>query len=101
MGHGRVFALYVALYTLGRAFIESLRVDPAPVLAGLRWNDWVSIVVGLGAIAYLIVSARSRPGREDPALADPGTGPRAEVPRRASGGQDGPHEPRRDPSRPS
>ncbi|HVQ87568.1 MAG TPA: prolipoprotein diacylglyceryl transferase, partial [Actinomycetes bacterium] len=29
LGHGRVFALYVALYTVGRFGIELLRIDPA------------------------------------------------------------------------
>ena len=27
MGHGRVFALYVMLYTAGRMWIEALRID--------------------------------------------------------------------------
>ena len=29
LGHGRAFALYVAAYTVGRGWIEGLRVDPA------------------------------------------------------------------------
>ena len=64
MGHGRVFALYVLLYTVGRLWIELLRVDPANVVLGLRLNVWTSILVGLGALAYLVFSARLRPGRE-------------------------------------
>lgn len=66
MGHGRVFALYVALYCLGRVWIESLRIDEAPEVLGLRWNVWVAAVIGLAGLAYLIVSARSKPGREGP-----------------------------------
>jgi prolipoprotein diacylglyceryl transferase len=68
MGHGRVFALYVALYCAGRVWIEALRIDDAPELFGLRWNVWVSIVVGIGAVAYLVISSRERPGREAPEL---------------------------------
>jgi prolipoprotein diacylglyceryl transferase len=65
MGHGRVFALYVMLYCVGRTWWESLRIDDAPRhLMGLRFNVWVSVVVGLGALVYLVVSARLRPGRE-------------------------------------
>jgi prolipoprotein diacylglyceryl transferase len=64
MGHGRVFALYVLLYTVGRLWIELLRVDPANEVLGLRLNVWTSIVVGLGALAYLVISSRLRPGRE-------------------------------------
>ena len=64
LGHGRVFALYVFMYTCGRIWIESLRVDPANTILGLRLNVWTSILVGLGALAYLVISARVRPGRE-------------------------------------
>ena len=64
LGHGRVFALYVLLYTSGRVWIESLRIDSANEVLGLRLNVWTSIIVGLGALAYLVISARMRPGRE-------------------------------------
>ncbi len=65
MGHGRVFALYVLLYCLGRGWIEYLRIDTANTILGVRLNVWTSILVGLGALAYLIISARMRPGREE------------------------------------
>jgi prolipoprotein diacylglyceryl transferase len=42
---GRLFLLYVSLYTFGRFFIERLRVDYAHTFFGLRLNDWTSIVV--------------------------------------------------------
>lgn len=64
MGHGRVFALYVLLYTCGRLWIETLRIDSANTVLGLRLNIWTSIVVGIGALAYLVISSRLRPGRE-------------------------------------
>ena len=44
---GRAFALYVALYTFGRGWIESLRIDDAHKFFGLRLNDWTSVVVFL------------------------------------------------------
>ena len=66
MGHGRVFALYVALYCLGRLWVESLRIDAANHILGLRLNVWTSIFVGLAAVIYIVVSARMRPGREAP-----------------------------------
>ncbi|MQA05710.1 MAG: prolipoprotein diacylglyceryl transferase [Streptosporangiales bacterium] len=62
LGHGRAFALYVAAYTLGRAWIEWLRVDPAHEFLGFRVNDWVSVAVFLGAVGFL-VATRGR-GRE-------------------------------------
>ena len=64
LGHGRAFALYVLLYTTGRVWIEALRIDPVNTVGGVRLNVWTSIIVGLGALVYLIWSARTRPGRE-------------------------------------
>ncbi len=64
LGHGRAFALYVAAYCVGRFWIEGLRVDQAQQVLGLRLNEWTSVVVFLGALTYLLVSARLRPGRE-------------------------------------
>jgi prolipoprotein diacylglyceryl transferase len=64
MGHGRVFALYVALYCAGRLWIESLRIDTANSILGLRLNIWTALLVGIGALVYLVISARRRPGRE-------------------------------------
>ncbi len=64
LGHGRVFALYVAVYSIGRGWIETLRIDDANLILGLRLNVWTSIVVFIGGLTYLIVSAKLRPGRE-------------------------------------
>jgi prolipoprotein diacylglyceryl transferase len=52
---GRAFALYVALYTFGRFWVESLRIDDAHRFFGLRLNDWVSIGVFIAAVAYIVV----------------------------------------------
>jgi prolipoprotein diacylglyceryl transferase len=65
LGRGRAFALYVAGYTLGRFFVENMRVDPATHVFGLRINVIVSALVFLGAVVYLLAV---RGGREDPAL---------------------------------
>lgn len=64
LGHGRAFALYVALYTVGRAWVESLRIDHANHILGLRLNDWTSLLVFLGAVGYLIATRHRT--REDP-----------------------------------
>lgn len=77
MGHGRVFALYVALYCLGRVWIEMLRIDTANTVLGLRLNVWTAALVGIGAVAYLIISARLRPGRETPEQLQPRPHPAA------------------------
>ncbi|MEV5973488.1 prolipoprotein diacylglyceryl transferase [Streptomyces sp. NPDC051921] len=65
LGHGRAFALYVAAYCSGRVWTEYLRVDEAHHVLGLRLNVWTAIIVGLLAIAYMVISAKVRPGREE------------------------------------
>ncbi len=67
LGHGRVVALYVVLYTAGRSWIEMLRIDDVQLndVLGLRWNVWLSIILFAVGLAYLVMSARLRPGRED------------------------------------
>lgn len=63
-GHGRLFALYVLLYTCGRFWIELLRTDEAHHVLGLRLNVWTSVVVGSAALVHLLVTARRRGDRE-------------------------------------
>ncbi|MFI9049800.1 prolipoprotein diacylglyceryl transferase [Streptomyces sp. NPDC053427] len=70
LGHGRAFALYVAAYCAGRAWIEYMRVDEAHHILGLRLNVWTALIVFVLAVVYLVVSARLRPGRE--AVVEPG-----------------------------
>ena len=59
LDHGRSLALYVGAYTVGRAYFESLRIDPANRLLGLRINEWTSLVVGLGALAGFLLASRA------------------------------------------
>ncbi len=63
LGHGRAFALYLAAYTVGRTWIEALRIDHAATWFGVRLNDYVSVVVFTGAVSYLVV--RRHQPRED------------------------------------
>ncbi|MCX4727179.1 prolipoprotein diacylglyceryl transferase [Streptomyces sp. NBC_01306] len=65
LGHGRAFALYVASYCVGRAWIEHMRVDYAHHILGLRLNDWTALIMFLLAVTYFVVSAKLRPGREE------------------------------------
>jgi prolipoprotein diacylglyceryl transferase len=62
LGHGRAFALYLALYALGRVWIEALRIDDASRFFGLRLNDYVAAAVFVGATAYFV--RRRGQGRE-------------------------------------
>src|SRR5258708_34346646 len=49
-GRGRAFALYVMAYTVGRFWIEALRVDPAHHFLGLRSTGCVSTILFPGAL---------------------------------------------------
>ena len=60
LGHGRAFALCVALYCAGRLWIELLRTDPAETFFGVRLNVFTALVVGLLAVAYLGWQRRPR-----------------------------------------
>ncbi|HEX4357812.1 MAG TPA: prolipoprotein diacylglyceryl transferase [Pseudonocardia sp.] len=69
---GNLFALYVALYTVGRAWIEALRVDQANHFFGLRLNDWTSLIVFLVAVTVLVLRQRGGPDPEGPVTAGSG-----------------------------
>jgi prolipoprotein diacylglyceryl transferase len=64
LGHGRLFATYVAAYCVGRFCVELLRDDAATHIAGIRINSFTSVFVFIGAVVYLILAPK---GREDPA----------------------------------
>ncbi|HEX3545237.1 MAG TPA: prolipoprotein diacylglyceryl transferase [Mycobacterium sp.] len=64
IGHGRLFAIYVAGYCIGRFWIELLRVDDATEIDGIRINSFTSMLVFIGAVVYVILAPK---GREDPA----------------------------------
>ena len=55
---GRLFALYVAGYALGRLWVEALRIDPATRLLGVRVNIWTSLAALTGATAWLLITRR-------------------------------------------
>ena len=75
-GHGRMVALYVMAYTLGRGWIEMLRIDTVQLddVGGLRFNVWTSIVLFLLAAIYFFVSRARHPGQEEAVYVD-GRGP--------------------------
>uniref|UniRef100_UPI000A072023 prolipoprotein diacylglyceryl transferase n=1 Tax=Nocardia vinacea TaxID=96468 RepID=UPI000A072023 len=60
IGHGRLFALYVAGYCLGRFFVELLRDDEATKIAGIRINSFTSALVFLAAVAYFVFATKGR-----------------------------------------
>lgn len=53
LAQGSIFALYVALYSFGRGFIETIRIDDASLIFGVRLNVWTSVILFTLAITYL------------------------------------------------
>jgi phosphatidylglycerol---prolipoprotein diacylglyceryl transferase len=63
---GDLVLLYVSLYSVGRFFVETLRVDPAFLIGGsIRGNLFVSSVLALGC-AMILLLRHSRPPRKQP-----------------------------------
>lgn len=56
----RTFALYAALYAVGRYGVESVRIDYAHRILGVRVNEWVMLLVVIGAVSYLVLTRRKR-----------------------------------------
>ncbi|QFG25970.1 prolipoprotein diacylglyceryl transferase [Actinomadura sp. WMMB 499] len=86
--HGRAFALYVAAYTVGRFWIESLRIDDAHEILGMRLNGWTSIVVFLAAVGYMYW-ARDRTGPENVGAGPDGDAPAGDPEKRADAKEPG------------
>ncbi len=64
LGNGQVFWGYVAIYTLGRTWIEMVRIDDANHFLGLRLNVWTSSILFVFALVMFIRSRRRHPERE-------------------------------------
>jgi prolipoprotein diacylglyceryl transferase len=79
-----LFALYVAYYSLGRFFVEFLRVDPAHEWGPLRLNAWVALlflVGGLAAFVWLQFVRPRRVRRRGARAAEPPKAPTMAVPK--------------------
>jgi hypothetical protein len=55
------------LYTIGRAWVEDLRIDDAHRWLGLRLNDWTALIVFLCALAYFVLVKNKPTPVADPA----------------------------------
>jgi len=58
----RVLALYAAGYATGSFAVQSLRIDFAHHLFGLRMDQWAMIAIWIAGVSYLIMTA----GRQGP-----------------------------------
>lgn len=63
---GKVFSLYLIVYSIGRFFIEAIRLDPSDVYFGFRTNQWSAIFGIVLGIAFWYIQSRRHPGLEGP-----------------------------------
>ncbi len=75
---GRLFAMYIVGYAIGRFWVEGLRIDPAHTTGGLRLNQWVALITGAAALLYLVLDwsrhrgvAPVEPSEPDPEVGEP------------------------------
>jgi len=62
---GKMMGLYLVYYSIGRVWIEAIRIDPSEILLGLRVNIWSAIAgIALG-LAIIVIQAKRHPGLED------------------------------------
>ncbi|MEP6851518.1 MAG: prolipoprotein diacylglyceryl transferase [bacterium] len=86
LGRGRIFALYIVGYSVGRFWVEALRSDPANHILGLRVNTWTCLIAFAGGLAWFLThrgpreesirpdgaaSSDARPSDAEPSAADP------------------------------
>ncbi|NYI41559.1 prolipoprotein diacylglyceryl transferase [Demequina lutea] len=75
----RTFWLYVVVYVSGRFWIETMRIDTAVHVGGLRINVWVSMVVlTLAIVMFFLLGARQKRSDQVP-RAELAATPRADV----------------------
>lgn len=62
--HGKMLGLYLVYYSIGRIWVEAIRIDPSEIIFGLRLNIW-SAVFGIAiGIAIMYIQSRRHPGLE-------------------------------------
>jgi prolipoprotein diacylglyceryl transferase len=68
---GQLFGVYLMWYGVGRAYLETLRLDPAELIFGVRANLWGAVFAILLGLVILVAQANRHPGGE-PGLYLPG-----------------------------
>ena len=56
--HGALLAVYVVGYLVARLWLETIRVDPATEVGGVRINIWMSIIGIAIAGGWLLLRGR-------------------------------------------
>ena len=66
---GRLMAVYVVGYSIGRFWVESLRIDPANSGGGWRLNQWMAAAFFVLSVGYLVIDHLRH--RHDPDPSEP------------------------------
>jgi prolipoprotein diacylglyceryl transferase len=61
---GKMIGLYLVYYSIGRIWVEAIRIDPSEILLGLRINIWSAIAGILVGLAVLLIQSRRHTGLE-------------------------------------
>jgi len=61
---GMFFGMYLIWYGIGRAAIETIRLDPSEVVLGIRINVWAALLAILVGLIIIIVQRVEHPGLE-------------------------------------
>jgi prolipoprotein diacylglyceryl transferase len=71
---GRLIALYLIWYGIGRSVFETIRLDPSELFLGIRTNVWMAfLAIAVGVVVW-VVQTRRHPGLE-PSPWQPGREP--------------------------
>lgn len=61
---GRMIGLYLIYYSIGRVWVEAIRIDPSEIVLGLRLNIWSAIVGISVGLAIMFIQSRRHTGIE-------------------------------------
>jgi prolipoprotein diacylglyceryltransferase len=59
-----MIGLYFIYYSVGRVWVEAIRIDPSEIVLGLRINIWSAIVGIIVGLAVMVISHRKHTGLE-------------------------------------
>ena len=62
---GRLIAIYLIGYGIGRLWLETVRIDDASELLGLRVNIWMSLKLIIGGLVIIAWLGRNDRSDED------------------------------------
>lgn len=61
---GKMFGLYLVYYSVGRVWVEAIRIDPSETVLGLRVNIWSAILGIAVGLAVMLIQSRRHTGIE-------------------------------------